>query len=143
MSDFKNDVSDVVVAIFQRKNGKSAATRLWIDWDETTREKLSGRAVIGENERPLILSVSTSGYCLLTTCRLVTEHWSASLRDVVGVRSVGFGSVNKGQLSDLSVEHRSGEQLELSMETGKSYFAIWQILLFLAQNNRKGLDRGN
>jgi hypothetical protein len=123
-------------AIFSRKGGSGSTTRLWEDWDENARTAVIRAASFERDELPVVLANTKPGVSvLLTTRKLICESGTASLREIVGIKPVGFSEQRKDQLNEIDVVLSSGQLLRLIVESGSSYFAMWSVLLHISTRN--------
>lgn len=125
-------------SIFKRRGGPGDATKLWDRWDSEARAAALDKVMLEAGELPVVLARSPNGDAtLLTTRRLVLRDGVTALTEVVDIKPVDFGVKRKDQLNELNVELTSGRSLTLTVESGHSYFALWNVLLNIVKRNTR------
>ncbi len=125
-------------AIFSRKGGSGARTRLWDDWDTETRADVLHSVHLDDNELPVLLARPSAGLqFLLTTRRLIYGSVTAAVNDIVEIKPVQFTEKRKDQLDELSVGLTSGKAFQIAVEIGPSYVALWNTLLHISKHNAR------
>jgi hypothetical protein len=123
-------------SIFSRRGGSGPTTRLWDDWDDEARAAARRTITLEPEELPVVLARSESrGQILLTTRRLVCDSGAAPLREIVSIRPVELTEKRKDQLDELDIRLSTGRSLRIAVESGSSYFALWNVLLNIATRN--------
>jgi hypothetical protein len=127
---------DTWSAIFSRKGGSGETTRLWDDWDDEARAAALSKTSLDAEELPVVMARSkVGGPIVLTTRRLMSDSGVALVREIANIKPVEFTEKRKDQLNELNVELSSGRSLRILVEPGSSYFALWNVLLSIANRN--------
>lgn len=123
-------------AIFLRRGGESAITKLWKNWDEGNRSFLLNNIELKHNEIPVLLSKLKDRYVILTTQQLITELATVNIQNIIDVLPIEFAIKNKNELNEMDVYTNKKETLRISVDSGKAYFGLWNILLQIVRSNR-------
>jgi hypothetical protein len=129
--------------------GGMVTTNTLDNFDEPIVEEILGGAALLEGEEALLANYrGSSGWCLLTTKRLI---WSAqgSLSSLLwGDIALGWqppeksaqivrGELSKNDISDLEVFDASGRRHVIQVEPGEPYYMIWSAILAFSSNSKK------
>lgn len=133
-SAMDSQLKSIWSSIFSRKGTASSSTKLWEDWDEDRRHRLSD--VVLQKELPVLLSFSEpENVVLLTTQRLVVGNRSVDVKDIVDVIPAEFSTREKASLKELDIVVNTKEKFRVPLESGSAYFGIWSVLLHIARSN--------
>lgn len=141
-------------SIFQRRGGASLHTNLFEKLGTADQLRIESDAPppIGDEIRVLASVLPGSGWCLLTTSRLITGEENQGVRDIpvgdiadvrVDLPRVAAKGLTKSRFQNIQVVSASGEQLEVVVEPGPSYNGVLSVLMQIAKRNRSARLRGN
>jgi hypothetical protein len=122
-----------IVTLFHQTGGGGEFTKLA---EEFTEAQLAPLRVYLDEERPLIASVkSPDDWFVLTPFRLISKNRG-------GLRKIPFENVEwidsvpadfKLQGGDLGIKLRNGRSLRISIESGRPYTALMNVLMYVAR----------
>jgi len=135
--------SSVYLSIFKRKGGEGDYTKIVNDENKNQYSDLMSR--LGGNENPLIVYFKNIlNWFLLTNNRILImneERFEVfNNLDIVDVRpafeeELSDRIINKENFTRLKIKIKNNKEVVLSLEKGKSYEGIYQVLHFIRTNN--------
>lgn len=132
--------------IFRRHGGgKAGNLRLYSELPQTTLAALKERCSIGEDEVPIIASLSdSSSWFLLTTKRIAWANPAGAVDLPLGeisdatVDSEGLSRAkSKKDLRDLKLISIGGARYNIAFSSEADFFPIWNLLKAVAADNRR------
>lgn len=128
-------------SLFRRRGGEQdGSVRLWSDWNDEIRQRVLGSIDLEPEELPVILiGAGSSTQVLLTTRRLFLQPHNIPLSGILGVKAVEMGEKRKNQLDEIEISTSEGST-RIRLEPGSSFFAMWSVLLNIAQRNQHRLQ---
>jgi hypothetical protein len=131
-------IKSLWTSIFSRKGGSDTCTRIWDDWDEESKTGALRDIDLQPGELPVVMAKSPLGTLIvLTSRRLFCLPHVTDVQDIMDIKPCDFGLKNKDQLSELNIELASGNFFLLSVASGPSYFALWNLLLHICRKNSR------
>lgn len=140
---YSKDKSLVYLSIFKRKGEEGDYTKIVNDENKDQYSDLLSRLV--ENENPLIVYFKNIlNWFLLTNSRVLILNEGRfdvfNNIDIVEVRPALEEELrdrvnNKENFTRLKIKIKNNEEVVLSLEKGKSYEGIYQVLHFIRGNN--------
>lgn len=140
---YSKDKSSVYLSIFKRKGGEGDYTKIVNDENKSQYSDLLSRLI--ENENPLIVCFKNIlNWFLLTNSRILILNEGRfdvfNNFDIVEVRPALEEELrdrvnNKENFTRLKIKIKNNEEVVLSLEKGKSYEGIHQVLHFIRSNN--------
>lgn len=134
---------------FLRNGGNGGYTRLFVDHDDSAREKVLAAIPLADGEVPVFASIESEAYAVLITTRRVVANSGGlssetaidSIRsvtvDIDAMRSVGR---SKRAWDELQIDTLTGGRALVRLEPGLPLFGIWNALLFFPSRRRRGLS---
>jgi len=134
---FKNTLT----SIFERKGGAGTFTKRFEAFAPAEQNQLLQDLKMGQDELPVIAGIMTDDRRILITTERIMQFennaWSVIIvSDIIGVAPVQFGSIKKAEMEKLAIKTKTGSNKYLTVESGKPYFGIWNMLLNIVARNR-------
>lgn len=139
-----SDKSSTYISIFKRKGGEGLNTKIIKETNKKDYNDLFTQ--LGENEKPLLIYfLDLLNWFLLTNNRILMCNEGQSiflyLTDIIEVRPALQEEMNvrisdKRKFTRLKIKTKNGDYFICRLEKGQSYEGIYQVLHFIATNNR-------
>jgi hypothetical protein len=140
---YSKDKSSVYLSIFKRKGGEGDYTKIVNDENKNQYSDLLDRLV--ESENPLIVYFKNIlNWFLLTNSRILIMNESnfeilsnSDIIEVLPALEEEFKDriISKENFTRLKIKTTDNVDIILSLEMGKSYEGIYQVLHFIKSNN--------
>jgi hypothetical protein len=133
----------VLLSIFRQKGGPGSNTLPFDEFSLSVQSHLRSQLPLLDGEEPALVSFKDpSEWVLVTTQRLVWSNKGRVMRialsDIEDVTvdlkaDAEMGARTKQDLSHLIVKTSAGEIHTLTIESGPSFFALWNVLKHVAR----------